>query len=61
MERIPLPGMGTKFNLPWVKDSIGGQGYYNLNVAVDPTTPDIVYLSGISLWKAIRISITYTG
>lgn len=34
--------------------SIGGQGFYNINVAVDPTTPDIVYLSGISLWKATR-------
>jgi len=40
---IPLPG-----------GNIGGQGFYNLNVAVDPTTPDIVYLSGISVWKAVR-------
>jgi photosystem II stability/assembly factor-like uncharacterized protein len=42
---IPLPG-----------GNIGGQGFYNLNVAVDPTTPDIVYLSGISVWKAVRAS-----
>lgn len=34
--------------------NIGGQGFYNLNVAVDPVTPDIVFLSGISLWKATR-------
>ena len=40
---IPLPG-----------GNIGGQGFYNLNVAVDPTTPDIVFLSGISCWKATR-------
>ena len=40
---IPLPG-----------GNIGGQGFYNINVAVDPTTPDIVYLSGISVWKATR-------
>jgi photosystem II stability/assembly factor-like uncharacterized protein len=33
---------------------IGGQGFYNLNVAVDPVTPDILFLSGISLWKATR-------
>ena len=33
---------------------IGGQGFYNINVAVDPTTPNIVFLSGISLWKATR-------
>jgi hypothetical protein len=38
--------------------NIGGQGFYNLNVAVDPTTPDIVYLSGISLWKATRNTIS---
>jgi hypothetical protein len=42
---IPLPG-----------GNIGGQGFYNLNVAVDPTTPDIVFLSGVSVWKAIRSS-----
>ena len=44
---IPLPG-----------GNIGGQGFYNLNVAVDPTTPDIVFLSGISVWKAVRNSTT---
>ncbi|MDX6530254.1 MAG: hypothetical protein QOH41_2544 [Blastocatellia bacterium] len=38
--------------------SIGAQGFYNLNVAVDPTTPDIVYLSGVSLWKATRNTTT---
>jgi photosystem II stability/assembly factor-like uncharacterized protein len=38
--------------------NIGGQGFYNLNVAVDPTTPDIVYLSGISVWKAVRNGMT---
>ncbi len=38
--------------------TIGGQGAYNLNVAVDPTRPDIVYLSGISIWKAVRNSAT---
>ncbi|HEY7475736.1 MAG TPA: hypothetical protein VH679_12035 [Vicinamibacterales bacterium] len=46
---IPLPG-----------GSIGAQGFYNINVAVDPTTPDIVYLSGISLWKATRSTTTGT-
>jgi len=38
--------------------NIGGQGFYNLDVAVDPTTPDIVYLSGISVWKATRNPVT---
>jgi photosystem II stability/assembly factor-like uncharacterized protein len=46
---IPLPG-----------GNIGGQGFYNLNVAVDPTTPDIVYLSGISVWKATRSGAVWT-
>jgi photosystem II stability/assembly factor-like uncharacterized protein len=40
--------------------NIGGQGFYNLNCAVDPTTPDIVYLSSISLWKAVRSGSTWT-
>jgi photosystem II stability/assembly factor-like uncharacterized protein len=35
-----------------------GQGFYKLHVAVDPITPDIVYLSATSLWKAIRDSGT---
>jgi photosystem II stability/assembly factor-like uncharacterized protein len=62
-KRILLPGQGTKFpSSPWIKDSIGGQGSYNLNVAVDPTNSDIVYLSGISLWKATLIDTqTDTG
>jgi photosystem II stability/assembly factor-like uncharacterized protein len=36
--------------------NIGKQGFYNINVAVDPTTPDIVFLSGVSVWKATRNS-----
>lgn len=43
---IALPGPVTA--------GIGGQGTYNLAVTVDPTTPDIVYLSATSLWKAVR-------
>ena len=58
---IQLPGLGTKYGKsPWEKDSIGGQGWYNLNVAVDPKNHDIVYLSGISLWKATRDNNTDT-
>jgi photosystem II stability/assembly factor-like uncharacterized protein len=44
---IPLPG-----------GDIDRQGFYNINVAVDPTTPDVVFLSGISVWKAVRNSST---
>ena len=49
---ITLPGPVTV--------GIGGQGFYNLAVNVDPTTPDIVYLSGISLWKAVKSGATWT-
>lgn len=40
--------------------NIGTQGFYNLAVSVDPTTPDIVYLSGISLWKAVKSGSVWT-
>jgi photosystem II stability/assembly factor-like uncharacterized protein len=53
-KKIDLPGMTYDTFYP---DSIGPQGSYNINVAVDPTTPDIVYLSGVSLWKAIHNTI----
>jgi len=49
-EKIRLPGYNL-FGKSY-PDSIGRQGFYNLNVAVHPTNPDIAYLSGISLWKA---------
>ena len=47
--RIALPG-----------GNIGTQGFYNLAVNIDPTTPDIVYLSGISLWKAVKSGSVWT-
>ena len=53
-------GGNTWISIPLPGGNIGGQGFYNLNVAVDPTTPDIVYLSGISVWKAVRSSGTWT-
>ena len=53
---ILLPGRAR--SSPWEDNSIGGQGFYNLNVAVAPTTPDIVYLGGVSLWKAVRNTAT---
>ena len=48
---IALPGPGG---------NIGGNGFFNLNIAVDPNTPDIVYLGGISLWKASYDATTNT-
>jgi hypothetical protein len=55
-QRIPLPGNGNT----WERDSIGGQGQYNMNIAVDQRNSNTVYLSGISLWKAIRDNNTDT-
>jgi photosystem II stability/assembly factor-like uncharacterized protein len=52
--KIPI----SKGTSAWKEGTIGGQGDYNLNVAVDPKSPDIVYLSGVSLWKAILNSAT---
>ena len=49
---IALPGgAGT---------GIGGQGFYNLHIAVDPTTPDIIYFGGIELWKGTRSAGIWT-
>jgi hypothetical protein len=42
------------------EDTIGGQSAYNLNVAIDPENSDVVYFSGISLWKATRETNTDT-
>jgi photosystem II stability/assembly factor-like uncharacterized protein len=47
-------------SIPMPNGNIGGQGFYNLNIAVDPNTPDIVYLGAISLWKASHDATTGT-
>ncbi|HEX8709824.1 MAG TPA: hypothetical protein VF723_16400 [Pyrinomonadaceae bacterium] len=48
----------TQITLPGGAVGLGKQGFYNLNIVVDPTTPDIIYLSAISLWKATRNAMT---
>jgi hypothetical protein len=47
-----------KYSSAWEEGTLGGQGSYNLNVTVDPKSEDVVYLSSVSLWKAIRNSAT---
>ena len=39
---------------------LGKQGFYNLNVAVHPQNENVVYLSSISLWKAVHNSTSGT-
>jgi hypothetical protein len=55
---VTTNGGATWTSIPLPGGNLGGQGFYNLNVAVDPTTPDVVYISAISLWKAVRNTIT---
>lgn len=40
--------------------NIGQQAFYNIHLTVDPTTPDIVYLCGISLWKAVKTGTSWS-
>jgi hypothetical protein len=47
-------------NIPLPGGNIGVQGFYNLNVFVDLTTPNVVYLSGISVWKAVKSGAVWT-
>ena len=50
---------GTTWNVVALPGgNIGGQGFYNLFVITDPTTPDIVYLGATELWKAVYNSGT---
>ncbi len=42
--------------IPLPNGNIGEQGSYNINLAVHPQNENIVYLSGISVWKAVRSS-----
>jgi photosystem II stability/assembly factor-like uncharacterized protein len=45
---------GSSWNsIPLPNGNIGGQGFYNINIAVNPKDENIVYLSGISLWRAV--------
>ena len=50
-ERITIDVPPGRRNGP---NDLGVQGFYDINVAVHPRDANIVYLSGISLWKAIR-------
>ena len=44
----------TWSQIPLVNADLGGQGFYDINLAVHPQNANIVYLSGNLCWKAIR-------
>ncbi len=39
---------------------IGGQGYYDLAIAADPTNADIVFIGGINTWKSTDGATTFS-
>jgi photosystem II stability/assembly factor-like uncharacterized protein len=53
------PNGGTNWT-PIAAPGVRVYGAYTLNVAVDVATPDIVYLSGLSLYKAVRTAGTWS-
>ena len=48
--------------LGWSQDGSdsGGQGWYDLCIAVDPTNAEIVYTGGVNTWKSIDGGQTWT-
>jgi photosystem II stability/assembly factor-like uncharacterized protein len=53
-------GGGATWSAIPVGIAISVYGAYTLNVAVDISTPDIVYLSGVTLYKGVRNAMTNT-
>lgn len=51
-------GGGTWSSLGLTVGGITGSSSYTLDLQVDPTTPDIIYISGTSLFRATRNSMT---
>src|SRR5262249_37638779 len=47
-------GAGTWTQVPLPSGSVEAYGAYTGHVGVDVATPDVVYLSGVSLYKAVR-------
>jgi PKD repeat protein len=48
--------------LDWSCDGsgTGGQGWYDLAIAVDPAFPEIVYVGGVDVWKSQNGGTTWT-
>ena len=47
--------------LGWESDGsdIGGQGWYDLSLAVSPTNSDVVYVGGVNIWKSENSGINW--
>jgi PKD repeat protein len=37
----------------------GGQAWYDLDIAVDPVNPDIIYAGGVDIWKSTNAGTTW--
>lgn len=52
---------GTSFTTrSTTPDIIGGQGWYNLSIAVNPTNADDIYVGGVQYWNSIDGGITWS-
>ncbi|MCP4158251.1 MAG: glycosyl hydrolase, partial [bacterium] len=40
-------------------DDTGGQGYYDLTLAVNPTNADEIYVGGVNLWKSSDAGVSW--
>ena len=38
----------------------GGQGWYDLRIAADPTNANTIFIGGVNVWKSINGGSTYT-
>jgi photosystem II stability/assembly factor-like uncharacterized protein len=49
--------------LGWVVDGtdVGGQGWYDLALAVSPTDANLIYVGGVNLWKSTNGGTTFTN
>jgi len=48
--------------LGWESDGsdIGGQGFYDLSLAVSPTDESVIYVGGINIWKSVDSGTNWT-
>lgn len=42
-----------------IGDDIGGQGWYDLTIAVSPSNPELVYVGGVNVWKSTNAGVNW--